>query len=229
MTSPTGRLRRARRIATVTFAGAVGWLVWDGAMDRSATFSDAAAQTATGGGRPPEAHFRISDPADLTGERAESIYNAIKMPMQRHYAESGDPVTYRYLDWKRYNQVPYRSSQHGNNYINNYANEKARTYGRYENAGEMPAGAQIAKDSFIVTTGGDIITGSFFLMEKMPKGWNPATGDWRYVEFKADGSLTGMTKGIRANQVRFCASCHARVGKKQDSLFFMPKDVRVVE
>ena len=105
----------------------------------------------------------------------------------------------------------------------------ARTYGRYENAGEMPAGAQIAKDSFIVTTGGDIITGSFFLMEKMPKGWNPATGDWRYVEFKADGSLTGMTKGIRANQVRFCASCHARVGKKQDSLFFMPKDVRVVE
>lgn len=187
------------------------------------------AQSGTSGPSPSEAHFRIPDPADLSGERAESIYSAIKMSMRDHYAESGDPIAFRYLDWKRYNRVPYRSSQHGNNYINNYANETAKTYGRYENAGEMPAGAQVAKDSFIVTKNGDIITGSFFLMEKMPDGWNPATGDWRYVEYKADGSLTGMTKGIRTNKVRYCASCHARVSKKQDSLFFMPKEIRVVE
>jgi len=75
--------------------------------------------------------------------------------------------------------VPYRFSQHGNNYLNNYANETARDYGKYESAGEMPAGALLAKDSFIVTRNGDIITGPFFLMEKMPEGWNPATGDWR--------------------------------------------------
>ncbi len=192
---------------------------------KSLFFPEAAAQAAAA----PKAHFRITDPADLSGERAESIYSAIKTSMRDHYAESGDPVAFKYADWKRYNRVPYRSSQHGNNYINNYANDKARRYGEYEYAGGMPAGAQIAKDSFIVTKDGDIITGPFFLMEKMPVGWNPETGDWRYLEYKADGSLTGMKKGIRADMVRYCATCHARMGKKQDYLFFMPKEVRVVE
>lgn len=217
--------RLAQWTAVFLIAGVVGWLAAQVTPGDSLLFKEAAAQAT----KTSEAHFRITNPADLSGERAESIYGAIKMSMRNHYAESGDPVTYRYGDWKRYNRVPYRSSQHGNNYINNYANDVAMAYGKFEKAGEMPAGAQIAKDSFIVTKDGDIITGPFFLMEKMPDGWNPATGDWRYVEFKANGALTGITKGIRAERVEYCAICHARVGEKQDYLFFMPKEVRVVD
>jgi len=220
-----GHQRLAQWVAVFVFAGPVGWLAAKTDAGGSLLIAEAPAQSATA----PEAHFRITDPADLSGERAQSIYSAIKMSMRNHYAESGDPVAFEYADWKRFNRVPYRSSQHGNNYINNYANAAAKAYGQYETAGEMPAGAQIAKDSFIVTKDGDIITGPFSLMEKMPKGWNPETGDWCYVEYKANGSLTGMTKGIRANKVSYCATCHARVGKKQDYLFFMPKQVRVVE
>ena len=220
-----GHQRLAQWFAVFVIAGAAGWLAAKAESDGSLLIADVAAQAAA----TPEAHFRVPDPADLSGDRAESIYSAIKMSMRDHYAESGDPVAFEYADWKRFNRVPYRSSQHGNNYINNYANGAAKAYGQYETAGEMPAGAQIAKDSFIVTKDGDIITGPFFLMEKMPKGWNPETGDWRYVEYKSNGNITGITKGIRANKVSYCAACHARVGKKQDYLFFMPKEVRVVE
>ncbi|MBH64301.1 MAG: hypothetical protein CL569_18020 [Alphaproteobacteria bacterium] len=212
-------------VAVFVFASLASWVAARLNSGVAILVYEAAAQTA----KAPEAHFRITDPADLSGERAESIYSAIKMSMRKHYVESGGPIAFNYADWKRYNRVPYRFSQYGNNYLNNYANETARDYGKYESAGEMPAGALLAKDSFIVTRNGDIITGPFFLMEKMPEGWNPATGDWRYVEYTASGELTGITKGIRANKVRYCATCHARVGKKWDYMFFMPKDVRVVE
>ena len=126
MPQSIGRHGRVPIIVFVTCTFAAAWLMW---------VPNVSAQSGTSGPSPSEAHFRIPDPADLSGERAESIYSAIKMSMRDHYAESGDPIAFRYLDWKRYNRVPYRSSQHGNNYINNYANETAKTYGRYENAG----------------------------------------------------------------------------------------------
>lgn len=139
-------------------SGAAGWLAPTKAgSDGSLLIAEVAAQAAT----TSEAHFRIPNQANLSGHRAEPIYNAIKISMRNHYVEPGDLVAFKYADWKRFNRVPYSSSQHGNNYIDNYANGVAKAYNQCETAGEMPTGVQIAKDSFIVTKDGDIIAGPF--------------------------------------------------------------------
>jgi len=53
--------------------------------------------------------------------------------------------------------------------------ESGRSCGRFERSGQLPAGALVVKDSFIVADGGEIKTGSLLLMEKMPTGYRPAT------------------------------------------------------
>ena len=48
-----------------------------------------------------------------------------------------------YQGWTRYDRAPYRSVAYGRRFLNNYANEKARAYGRFENAGRLPVGPVI--------------------------------------------------------------------------------------
>jgi len=62
--------------------------------------------------RAPETHMVIANPANMTPDRAEAVYQAIRMNMRGHYLVSGDPVTGAYQSWRRYNKVPYRSSPH---------------------------------------------------------------------------------------------------------------------
>ena len=63
-------------------------------------------------------------------------------------------------------------------------------------------------------------------MEKMPAGFNKASGDWKYTMIMANGSTFGTTNGKGSAAVTFCLECHASVGEDQDHLFFMPEDVR---
>jgi len=60
---------------------------------------------------------------------------------------------------------------------------------RFEAAGRLPVGSVIAKDSFSVTETGGILLGPLFVMEKMPAGFNPASGDWRYTLIQPDGRI----------------------------------------
>lgn len=175
---------------------------------------------------PPRAHMRIADPAALSGERAEAVYQAIKGALARAYGESGDPVTLAYQSWRRYNTVPYRSARHGGVFVNNYANGRAAAYGHFGGQGLMPVGAIIAKDSFVVTRRGDVLTGPLQVMEKRAPGFDPANGDWLYMSVAPDGRLLGVSGGLRAENVAFCAECHARAPAANDHLFFMPREVR---
>jgi hypothetical protein len=174
----------------------------------------------------PIRHLKVQRPASLSDADALTVYDQILDDLVRGYALSGNPTATAFRKWRRYNTSPYRSATHGNRYVSNYANAKAKAYGKFEQAGVMPAGAILAKDSFAVTTRGDVTLGPLFLMEKMPAGFDAKTGDWKYTMIMPDGSVFGETGGEGAETVRFCADCHNVVGKSQDHMYLVPKKYR---
>jgi hypothetical protein len=174
----------------------------------------------------PKSHMMLANPANLSGDRADAVYQAIRQNMRAHYLVSGDPVAGAYQNWRRYNKVPYRSSLHGALLVNNYANATAAGYGKYERLGSLPAGSIVVKDSFSVTEGGEVTTGPLFLMEKREKGFNTASNDWLYMMINPNGAVAGITKGENTAAVRFCAECHNKAAKGQDNLYFLPKKIR---
>lgn len=187
----------------------------------------AAAQTlAQSPNAPVGSHMTIADPALLSGERAEAVYQAIRQRIMQNYLVSGDPVVSAYQSWPRYNTAPYRSSNHGERLVNNYANPLASGYAKYEKLGRMPPGAIIVKDSFTVTEAGQVMTGPFFLMEKRPPGFNPASNDWLFMMLRPDGGLVGITQGTGAENVVFCAECHNKAPAGQDNLYLFPENLR---
>jgi hypothetical protein len=98
-------------------------------------------------------------------------------------------------------------------------------YLKYENAGILPAGAIIAKDSFVVAKDGSLTLGPLFVMEKMEKGFSYVSGDWRYSMVMPDGSFFGETNGENAERVEFCIGCHL-AREKYDHLYFVPSKFR---
>ena len=176
----------------------------------------------------PTGHFRVERPADLAGADALTIYDRIRGKMVAVYRRSENPYATAYNTWRRYNITPYLSATHGQRYVNNYANQRAIAYGKAEKAGTLPEGSVLAKDSFEVTDRGDVLTGPLVLMEKMQPGFNPDNRDWRYTMVMSDGSLFGTTKGEGLERVAYCADCHRAAGDKQDHLFFVPKQLRVL-
>lgn len=174
----------------------------------------------------PKGHFKVERPADLFPNAAETVYQNIRVEMAAGYALARMPALRGYLGWRRYNKAPYRSATHGARYVNNYGNRLAEEYGRFEAAGALPAGAILVKDSFTATADGAIYPGPMFVMEKMPAGFSPASGDWRYTMIMPDGSVFGETRGVNADSVAFCVGCHA-TRAKHDHLFFLPEEYRL--
>ncbi|MBI3375387.1 MAG: cytochrome P460 family protein [Betaproteobacteria bacterium] len=175
----------------------------------------------------PRRHFRLVNPAQLSPRRAGEIYAIIRQALQGGYARSGNATAASYQGWRRMNTAPYLSATHGNHYLNNYVNEiGAAAYGRFEKAGKLPRGTIIAKDSLSMTRSGEILLGGLFVMEKMPDGFNYASGDWKYTLIQADGTLFGETKGTGSKRVEYCIACHLAV-EHHDHLWFLPKAYRV--
>ncbi len=181
----------------------------------------------SGDPKAPRRHFRLLDPAELSRQRAGETYAIIRQALQGGYARSGSATAANYQGWRRFNTAPYLSSTHGNHYLNNYVNEiGAAAYGRFEKAGKLPVGTVVAKDSFSMTRGGEILLGGLFVMEKMPTGFNYVSGDWKYTLIQADGTLFGETNGTGSKRVEYCVACHLAV-ERQDHLWFLPKRYRV--
>jgi hypothetical protein len=173
-------------------------------------------------------HIKAADAVHgLNPKAAKKAYDGLRKDLVAAFALTDDPDAQKYQTWKRYNSAPYESTQHGDRYLNNYANKKAQAYVMYENSGVMPIGSVLAKDSFTVLKGGEVYPGPLFLMEKMPKGFKPVFGDWKYVMYLPDGSFIGETNGDGDENVEYCGACHAGVGATQDHMFFLPKPYRV--
>ena len=84
----------------------------------------------------------------------------------------------------------------------------------------------IAKDSFAVTETGGILLGPLAVMEKMPPGFNYASGDWKYSLIQPDGTILGETNGVNSHRVEYCIGCHL-AAEKQDHLYFVPGKYRI--
>jgi hypothetical protein len=181
----------------------------------------------SGDPKAPRRHFRLLYPAELSPQRASETYSIIRQALQGGYARSGSATAANYQGWRRFNTAPYLSSTHGNHYLNNYVNEiGAAAYAKFEKAGKLPVGTIVAKDSFSVTRGGEILLGGLFVMEKMPQGFNYVSGDWKYTLIQVDGTLFGETNGSGSKRVEYCIECHL-ARERQDHLWFLPKRYRV--
>ena len=184
------------------------------------------AQSGSEGLAKPQSHFKVDRPADLSDADAERVYSRILDDTVAGYALSGDATAADYRTWRRYNQAPYRSATHGERYVNNYGNEIGKAYAGFGKGGAMPQGTVLAKDSFAVTSSGDVFTGPLFIMEKMAPGFMPEARDWRYSMIMPDGSLFGQTKGSSSERVAFCIDCHKTAGDDRDHLFYLPEAYR---
>lgn len=85
-----------------------------------------------------------------------------------------------------------------------YANEAGKS--AYASAsGEFPVGARFVTAHFEkanAPTPADEAPGPLFMMEKMPKGFDSAHGDWRYVALSSTGAL------VQEGKIESCAGCH---------------------
>ncbi len=184
----------------------------------------AAAQSDDGALRATE-HLKIENPKQLDAEKAEKIYQSIAGELTTFYAMSREPAAGTYRNWQRYNSAPYLSATHGNRYVNNYADAKAKGYESMKPGIKMPTGAVFAKDSFTVTAEGEVFGAALFIMEKLAPGASPETADWRYVEILPDGSYSGDTIGDNAADMAYCHACH-KIKAKYDYLYYVPKNYR---
>lgn len=175
----------------------------------------------------PQEHLKITRPGRLTKDDANVIYDTIADHMAERLAISGEPVASQYRSWPRSNDAPYLSATHGSRYINNYANLIAveAGYNDLRPGIKMPPGAVLAKDSFTFTDDRALFMGALFVMEKLAKGKNPETADWRYLMILPDGSVFADSTGPFPETAAFCHTCHAQA-KVFDYLFFLPEEYR---
>lgn len=173
-----------------------------------------------------DAHIAIDNPATLSKEEALRVYSELTDQMYKGYTSSRLDIISNYQDWPKYNDAPYISATHGQRYVNNYANNIARTYGILNDGGKLAAGSVLAKDSMTITVENRILPGALFVMEKLPEGGSPQTADWRYIMVMPDGSLFGDTAGSRSKTVVYCHDCHKAMASR-DFTFYVPEDYRI--
>ncbi len=175
-----------------------------------------------------DAHLAIENPAELSKEDANRIYNGLMAQMADGYGMSRLEIIADYQSWKRYNTAPYLSATHGRRFVNNYANTTGETYGSLAEGESHPPGTVLAKDSITVTADGKTYPAAMFVMEKLAAGLSPKTADWRYLVVNPDGSLFGDTMGEEPELVKYCHACHEAMDSL-DYVFFVPEDYLVAE
>lgn len=160
----------------------------------------------------------------VSTEEAAAAYDCLIGDLRDAYAGSDVAAAKAYLAWPRYSTAPYDSVTHGGQYVNNYASPGA-PYGKYEEAGTMPVGTVLAKDSFSVSPSGQVNIGPLFLMEKMPAGFSEVAHDWKYTMIMPGGQVFGVTNGTNSEGMNYCYECHVAAAD-HDDLFFMPEEFR---
>ncbi|NQV99615.1 MAG: hypothetical protein HQ483_07945 [Rhodospirillales bacterium] len=157
--------------------------------------------------------------------------------MQAAFTNGGPLVSTAFKEWKNYSSAPFRSA-HVNRfiedlsaksiYVMNFANEKAQSYQKYEEAGVMPEGAILIKYSLVVNgDGGRVDIAPAFVMEKLKHGSRKETGDWRYTMVHPNRKFTKAGFSDAKFSEQLCMECHREYGEKTDSVMFLPDDYRM--
>lgn len=178
----------------------------------------------------PAAECSTTNPAyEIGPDEANRLYDCIETAMIKSYSRaSGVPGVPEYRGWQVVSTSPFVSATHGAMMINHIVNPVAADlYTRWEGmAGQrFPEGSILAKESYRVTSKGEVRVGPLFLMEKAAPGASPETDDWIYTRVFTDGRFQ-RTLGPDGDRMVFCHDCHAATIDDYDAMFFPPEERR---
>jgi len=159
---------------------------------------------------------------ELSDAEAEAAGACVRPAHLAVAARSGDGRLTGSADWRRFSTVFYRS-EHGR-YIDVSGNALAENYLKFEDGPPLPVGAIVLKRGFIVRQSGEVIPEAQFTIEKMPQGYDPRVGDWKFTLI-AGGTVIGESLGRDGDKVEYCVECH-KSSWRQNFLFFIPPEYR---
>ncbi len=179
----------------------------------------------------PAAECSTTNPAyEIGPDEANRLYECIGAAMFEGYSRAvGVPGVPEYRGWRVVSASPFVSATHGSMMINHIVNPvAAELYTQWEEmAGKRFAeGSILAKESYRVTSSGEVRAGPLFLMEKTAPGASPETADWIYTRIFTDGRFQ-RTLGPDSDRMMFCHDCHAATIDEYDAMFFPPKEHRI--
>ncbi len=155
-----------------------------------------------------------------------ALYDCLQKTIGSSYKGGGHWAVNKWEGFDHFSKYAYPSATHGNRFVLNYVNKiGSAAYAKYGGVNPMPIGTTAAKASFTVSSAGQASIGPLFIMEKMTRGFNSETGDWRYALVMPGGQTVGLTGGANSAAMTFCHDCH--VGAEDDDfLLFLPEEVR---
>ena len=155
-----------------------------------------------------------------------ALYDCLQKTIGSSYKGGGHWAVNKWQGFDNFTTHAYPSATHGNRFVLNYVNKLgSKAYANYGGVNPMPIGTTAAKASFTVSASGQASIGPLFIMEKMVRGFNSETGDWRYALVMPGGQTVGLTGGANSAAMTFCHDCH--VGAEDDDfLLFLPEEVR---
>ncbi len=170
-------------------------------------------------------------PANQIGpDEANRLYDCLESAMIENYSRaSGVPGVPEFRGWPLVSTSPFVSATHGSMMINHFVNPvAAEIYTKWEGmAGQrFPEGSILAKESYRITSSGEIRPGPLFMMEKSAPGASPETDDWIYSRVFTDGRVQ-RTLGPESARMMFCHDCHAATIDTYDAMFFPPEEFRI--
>ncbi len=164
---------------------------------------------------------------ELTNAEAVALYDCLKPVMTKSYKGGKHWAATRWAGFTRVSTQPYASATHGGRQVQNLVNKIGRNaYKKFDDITVMPIGSTIAKPSFTVGKDGQAHLGPLFIMEKMTRGFNADTANWRYAAILPGGNTMGVTKATNSAAVAFCHECHV-AGEDNDYMLLIPDEYRV--
>lgn len=142
----------------------------------------------------------------LDKKEANALYAAVRFKMIEGWEVSKNKIVSEYSEWKRYNIAPFQAGKFtGDQYINLYANEKVDGWSNFD---QMPIGTVLVIDSFHgdadrIGYAARWKAGDLVILEKMKKGFNAASGNWKITKIDKKGQPTDITKEKDARSTYF--------------------------
>jgi hypothetical protein len=155
----------------------------------------------------------------LTAQEESAAGDCIRPTLHAVARTSSNERLRESVDWRPFATHAFRS-EHGF-YLEIFGNAPAAGYMRFEDGSPLPVGAAVKKHAFRVLRTGDVVAGPQFLMERMPAGYDPRVGDWKFTLIDPTGRTVGESRSLDGERVEFCVACH-RGAWRQDFLIFPP-------
>lgn len=155
----------------------------------------------------------------LTPEEAAAAYNCVSTEIETAMRESPHAVARLFSTWRKIEGVPFYEDQLGGRYVAVYANDRVETdtdIGAFVDR-QIAIGGILATPSVVIDDMGIVSPGPMILAEKMPRGFTPAFGNYRYTIIDAAGQVVAATNGANKEMIALCDRC---TDQGADRLFF---------